>query len=69
MKLFNLTAKFEKTPAAIDAPPPADAGVGLFVTNDNHALGMQLAEKVLALIREAVFAILGDGEHRRQEHE
>jgi ABC-type sugar transport system substrate-binding protein len=35
---------------AIDAPPPADAGVGLFVTNDNHALGAQLAEKVLALV-------------------
>jgi ribose transport system substrate-binding protein len=35
---------------AIDAPPPADAGVGLFVTNDNHALGAQLAEAVLALV-------------------
>ncbi len=35
---------------AIDAPPPADAGVGLFVTNDNHALGMQLAEQVMALV-------------------
>jgi formyl-CoA transferase len=22
LKLFNLTAKFEKTPASIDAPPP-----------------------------------------------
>ena len=35
---------------AIDAPPPADAGVGLFVTNDNVALGAQLAEQVLKLV-------------------
>jgi ABC-type sugar transport system substrate-binding protein len=35
---------------AIDAPPPANAGVGLFVTNDNHALGAQLAEEVLKLV-------------------
>ena len=35
---------------AIDAPPPADAGVGLFVTNDNVALGAQLAEEVLKLV-------------------
>ena len=36
--------------AAIDAPPPNDAGVGLFITADNYGLGMQLAEAVLALV-------------------
>jgi len=35
---------------AIDAPPPAGSGVGLFITADNVGLGAALAEKVLALI-------------------
>jgi ribose transport system substrate-binding protein len=38
--------------AAIDAPPPAGAGVKLFVTADNYGLGGQLAEAVLALVPE-----------------
>jgi ABC-type sugar transport system substrate-binding protein len=32
---------------AIDAPPPADAGVNLFITNDNKALGAALAKELL----------------------
>lgn len=32
---------------AIDAPPPANAGVDLFITNDNSALGKTLAEEIL----------------------
>ncbi|MDN4475511.1 sugar ABC transporter substrate-binding protein [Demequina sp. SYSU T00192] len=32
---------------AIDAPPPADAGVDLFITNDNTELGRMLAREVL----------------------
>jgi ABC-type sugar transport system substrate-binding protein len=32
---------------AIDAPPPADAGVDLFITNDNKALGAMLAKELL----------------------
>ncbi len=35
---------------AIDAPPPAGSGVGLFITADNIGLGAQLAEKVLAMV-------------------
>lgn len=35
---------------AIDAPPPADAGVDLFITNDNVALGAMLAEEILKSI-------------------
>lgn len=37
---------------AIDAPPPADAGVDLFITNDNVALGAMLAEEILKSIPE-----------------
>lgn len=37
---------------AIDAPPPADAGVDLFITNDNAALGKMLAEEILKSIPE-----------------
>ena len=36
--------------AAIDAPPPDGAGVGLFITADNYGLGQRLAEAVLALV-------------------
>ena len=36
--------------AAIDAPPPDGAGVGLYITADNFGIGAQLAEAVLALI-------------------
>lgn len=32
---------------AIDAPPPADAGVDLFITNDNVELGRVLAREIL----------------------
>ncbi|MDN4483572.1 sugar ABC transporter substrate-binding protein [Demequina lignilytica] len=32
---------------AIDAPPPADAGVDLFITNDNMELGRMLARELL----------------------
>lgn len=32
---------------AIDAPPPADAGVELFITNDNKGLGKMLAQEIL----------------------
>jgi ABC-type sugar transport system substrate-binding protein len=35
---------------AIDAPPPADAGVDLFITNDNPALGQELAKEILKSI-------------------
>lgn len=35
---------------AIDAPPPADAGVDLFITNDNVALGKMLADEILKSI-------------------
>jgi hypothetical protein len=32
---------------AIDAPPPADAGVDLFITNDNVALGKMLVDEII----------------------
>ena len=32
---------------AIDAPPPADAGVDLFITNDNAALGKMLVDEII----------------------
>ncbi len=35
---------------AIDAPPPANAGVTLFITNDNVALGKMLADEILKSI-------------------
>ncbi|MCV2393875.1 sugar ABC transporter substrate-binding protein [Actinotalea sp. M2MS4P-6] len=35
---------------AIDAPPPADAGVDLWITNDNTALGTMLATELLKQI-------------------
>lgn len=35
---------------AIDAPPPANAGVSLFITNNNPALGASLAAEVLKSI-------------------
>jgi ribose transport system substrate-binding protein len=35
---------------AIDAPPPADAGVDLFITNDNIELGRMLAREILTSI-------------------
>jgi ABC-type sugar transport system substrate-binding protein len=35
---------------AIDAPPPANAGVDLFITNDNVGLGKMLAEEILKSI-------------------
>lgn len=37
---------------AIDAPPPADAGVDLFITNDNMELGRMLATEILSQIPE-----------------
>ena len=37
---------------AIDAPPPADAGVDLFITNDNVELGRMLAREILSTIAE-----------------
>lgn len=37
---------------AIDAPPPADAGVDLFITNDNAELGRMLAREILASMPE-----------------
>ena len=37
---------------AIDAPPPADAGVDLFITNDNVELGRMLAREILTSIPE-----------------
>ncbi|GAA3909925.1 sugar ABC transporter substrate-binding protein [Microbacterium invictum] len=37
---------------AIDAPPPADAGVDLFITNDNVELGRMLAREILASVPE-----------------
>lgn len=37
---------------AIDAPPPADAGVDLFITNDNAELGRMLAREILASVPE-----------------
>lgn len=37
---------------AIDAPPPANAGVDLFITNDNVGLGAMLAEEILKSIPE-----------------
>lgn len=35
---------------AIDAPPPANAGVDLFITNDNVGLGKMLAKEILKSI-------------------
>lgn len=37
---------------AIDAPPPADAGVDLFITNDNVELGRMLVHEILLSIPE-----------------
>lgn len=37
---------------SIDAPPPADAGVDLFITNDNVELGRMLAREILESIPE-----------------
>lgn len=43
-----LDATSSGTPViAIDAPPPANAGVSLFITNNNPALGAALAAEVL----------------------